>query len=101
MDYLEEINKKIQQKLNQNHKQIILSYYQYLINNHNSFCYCNYCNILKQYVNLKILKVKYSRTIANCEIYNYNREVELKKEYIDIDNKIKELKQQKDKLKQL
>jgi hypothetical protein len=101
MDYLEEINKKVQQKLNQNHKSIIISYYQTLINNHNEFCGCNYCLILKEYVNLKIYKSRFDRRYERSDFFDKDLELLYLNKYRDIKLTIKHLKLQKDLLKKL
>jgi hypothetical protein len=101
MDYLEEINKKVQQRLNQNHKSIIISYYQTLINNHNEFCGCNYCLILKEYVNLKISKSKFGRIYERIDFFDRDLELLYLNKYRDIELTIKHLKLQKDLLKKL
>ena len=38
---------------NHSQEKIVLGVYQYLINKHNSFCSCDYCQILKVYVDRK------------------------------------------------
>ena len=91
MDYLEEINQKVQQKLKNNHKKIILEVYNNSIKNHNSFCGCNYCKILKDYVSLKIYKSTFNRRYCESQI-DINLEREYVYNYKTINSKIKELK---------
>lgn len=99
MDSLEEIKNLVQQKVNQNNSKVILAYFQASINKHNSFCGCNYCQILSKYVDLKKDEVKTKRICErhyydNRGIYDFNHLA-----YLRV--KIRELKLEKDKLKQL
>ena len=101
MDLLEQIKEKVNQKLNQRHSEIIISYFQVLIKNHNEFCGCNYCQELKYYVQLKKYKSSFNRRYYNYDGFDEKLEREFMNNYRILDNKIKELKINKDKLKQL
>jgi len=99
MDYLEEIKQKVQQKLNLNHKSIIISYYQTLVNNHNDFCGCNYCLILRNYVNLKICKSRFGRIYNRYDSFDRDLELMYLNKYREMEDSIKTLKKEKDLLK--
>ncbi len=99
---LEEIRKKVQDKVNQKSSIIILEYFQQLINRHNDFCGCNYCLLLEEYVKLKKYKTHFHRKYYEYEKQDYINikiEGEFFYNYKTIENKIKNLKKQKDKLK--
>ena len=99
---LEEIKIRIQQKLNQKHKDLILAYYQIMINNHNEFCGCNYCLILEKYVKLKKYLCVENRRLDNeyytSSLASYNwRNANL----YELERDIINTKIEKDKLKLL
>lgn len=91
---------------NHSPEKVILGVYQNLINKHNTFCSCDYCQILKKYVNEKKSLSRFRR--IDYEYYSisphdlsgdfgtdnvFYNQVEKRKEHI------KFLKQQKDELK--
>lgn len=102
---LEELKNQVQQKVNLNHKSIVLAFYQLQINKHNELCGCDYCNLLQKYIDLKLHKTRVNRA------YEYELDVTLpvgdylSREYLHLDRligikgRIKELKLEKDKLK--
>ncbi len=80
---------------NHSSQEIVLRVYQHLINKHQEFCTCDYCNILKEYVHRKKRLTRYHRLyedIGDDDTYNtYLREKAI----------IRSLKLQKDELKKL
>jgi len=104
MDSLEEIKILVQKKVNQNSSKVILSYFQELINKHEDFCGCNYCNILSKYVSLKKYKSSFNRRYGKYEyehggVLDIKLEQEFVNNYRTIESKIKELKLEKNRLK--
>lgn len=96
---LEEIKKKVQKKLNNAHKEIIVSVYRNMIAYHNDFCECNYCEVLKKYVSCKKSLTILKRQIDNEEIYilhDQSKSIEKKQK---LQEYISELKTKKDNLK--
>lgn len=101
---LEEIKQKVQQKVSQSNNLIVMGLYSNMVQSHNDFCDCNYCSILKKYVSLKKqlhderrkeemeldmqLLTQYSHSKKHIPIYY-------------LEQKVKELKIEKDKLKNL
>lgn len=91
---------------NHSPEKIVLGVYQNLINNHNSFCSCDYCQILKQYV---AEKKSLSRFKKRDYEYYYITPHELGGDFDTESNfynqlekrrlRIKELKAKKDELK--
>lgn len=105
MDFLE-IKQKIQEKLNLKHKDIVLTYYQILIDNHskyNDVCQCNHCIILREYVRLKKLNHHNLKKINYLEYIEEDRKIidNMLHNYSSISYKIEILKREKNKLKQL
>jgi len=96
MDNLEVINLRVQQQLSNKSKDIVLRAYQSLINSHNELCECEYCQLLKDYIWNKKLKCRLNRVVE----YSYpNPEVEIR--LLRTISIIKDLKIQKDSLKQI
>ena len=96
MDNLEVINLRVQQQLSNKSKDIVLIAYQSLINSHNELCGCEYCKLLKDYIWYKKLKCRLNRAVE----YNFpcpETEMQLMRTI----STIKNLKIQKDSLKQL
>ena len=97
---LEEIKEKVNQKVNQRHKDIIISVYKSMLSKHNEFCGCDYCILLDQYVKYKKFKVAVNRRIdddwytSNLAALNYRLE-----DVKQLELKIQSLKIEKDKLK--
>ena len=91
---------------NHSSEQVILGVYQNLINKHNTFCSCDYCQLLKRYVGEKKSLSRFKR--VDYEFYSihpqdlsgdfgtnssFYKEVERRKD------SIKNLKQKKDSIK--
>lgn len=89
----------------ENHQKIVVNLTNHLISTHNEFCECNYCEILKKYVNLKIYKVKVRRNIDIYEDeYYFSREylsIMMPKynSFSDLESAVNKLKFEKDNLK--
>lgn len=100
---LAEIKKKVQKIANSSQKEIVVAVYRNLIAAHNDFCGCNYCVILKDYVQMKRYLSANNRRMDDPEYDFWNNEMvgEDLKGIRQIREKIKELKQQKNKLKVL
>lgn len=98
---LEEVKKKAQEIANNSHKQIIMGVYQKMVNSHNAFCGCNYCIILREYVQTKKYLSAMNRRMNHPEYDYYNSSSVLYDlcGLQSIRNKVKELKLQKDGLK--
>lgn len=99
---LEEIKKKVQQKINNSHSIIVMGVYQNMITSHNDFCGCNYCIILKEYVLYKKHSHKILMRIKTEDYNEYRPQKELNDmlAYRELQKMVKELKAQKDSLKQ-
>jgi len=100
---LEEIKQKVQTIANNSSKQIIVEVYRNMIASHNEFCGCNYCVILSEYVQMKKYLSANNRRMDNPD-YNFwdNENVATDLNGIkQIREKIIELKEQKNNLKQL
>jgi|ERR1035437_7485326 hypothetical protein len=101
---LQKVRSQIQQKLNLLHKELILKVYQNAINSHNEFCGCNYCLLLEKYVLTKKSNHRFFREYE-IQLDNNTQEISIEEEYVrryrTEELKIKQLKIEKDKLKQL
>ncbi len=103
---LEEIKERVQKKVQQNHNKIILSYFQTLINRHiySNSCNCNYCEKCRYYIQLKLYKHNFMKRYFCYEQWE-EVDMSLEREYYNnygtLDNKIKDLKIEKDNLKKL
>lgn len=106
MDYWEIIKNKLQEKLNQNHKDLILSYYKAKLKQHNNekYCSCDYCIKKHEYVRykryLKVLNSRYDSYEISHE-RDYKLEMEWLNNYYFSKHKIRELKLEKDKLMEI
>jgi len=100
---LEEIKKKVQRIANNSNKKIIVGVYQNMIIAHNDFCDCNYCNILKNYVQMKKYLSANFRRMNSYDYDYYNNENVIKDldDLVKIKLKISELKKQKNSLKKI
>ncbi len=99
---LTEIKDKVEKRLDNSEKEVILGVYRNLVNSHNEFCDCNYCNILKEYV-IKKKRLNYSKRMINYTNYEFLEDGLLEKnlKFVEIlKNEVKKLKQEKDKLKE-
>lgn len=61
---LEEVKQRVQEKVNQSHRQIVLGVYQKMVNTHNTLCGCNYCILLEEYILRKKHLSRYKRRIS-------------------------------------
>jgi len=98
---LEEIKTKIQSRTNNSHKEVIMGVYRKMVLSHNSFCGCNYCEILKDYVRFKKFRHAIDKKM-NSPDYDYFLSRVVTQDYMDrikITDAIKKLKQEKDQLK--
>lgn len=100
---LEEIKQKVQTIANNSSKQIIVGVYRNMIASHNEFCGCNYCVILSEYVQMKKYLSANNRRMDNPDYDFWNNEnVATDLNGIkQIRERIIELKEQKNNLKQL
>lgn len=100
---LEEIKQKVQTIANNSSKQIIVGVYRNMIASHNEFCGCNYCVILAEYVKMKKYLSANNRRMDNPDYDFWNNEnvVTDLNGIKQIREKIIELKEQKNNLKQL
>lgn len=103
---LEEIRKRVQEKVNQSHKQIVLGVYQKMVNTHNTLCGCNYCILLEEYILRKKHLSRYKRRLTQELYYNGDPIIltpEVEQEEMNSIFRLKQiitkLKYQKDKLK--
>lgn len=106
---LESLKNQVLQRVDLKHKEIILAFYQLQINKHNEFCGCNYCEILSRYVALKKYRARFMKRYDQYE-HDYDdgkgrgvRDISLETEWLCnykvLDNRVKQLKEEKDKLK--
>ena len=100
---LEEIKQRVQTIANNSSKQIIVGVYRNMIASHNEFCGCNYCVILSEYVQMKKYLSANNRRMDNPDYDFWNNEnVATDLNGIkQIRERIIELKEQKNNLKQL
>lgn len=98
---LEEIRNRVNLKLNQKHKEIIVSVYLKMIDRHNSFCGCNYCQILSEYVFYKKYLAGKIRHYSRINYYRPEEEILFLTNIRLLENKIKSIKKEKDLLKTL
>lgn len=100
---LEQIKRKVEEKVNASNQQIILGMYRKMIHAHNCLggCGCEYCTKLRVYVDLKKRYSRYTRMMNSpCYCYYTNDNVVEDLDYLaNIKAKIKELKISKDNLK--
>lgn len=90
-----EINNRVQ-----NSDKVILGVLGNLVKSHNEFCGCEYCLILKEYVRLKIRL--HHRNKYNSYYFGrreYKDWLHYEEDLIYLKNKVKELKKQKDQIK--
>ena len=104
MDKLEQINQKVQEKVNNCQSQIIVGVYRNLVNSHNDFCDCNYCSILKKYVTLKKGLCAFNKNFrwsgdfySEEDYFEYNDKYDFQKSAYKA--KISQLKKKKNSLK--
>lgn len=99
---LEEIKKKIQKRADDSRKEIVVAIYQKMIIRHNDFCGCDYCLILSNYVRLKKSLCISNRLLNDPEYCFDDKYYDHYLERIKSNkNKIRILKQEKDKLKKI
>jgi len=103
-----EVRAKSQAIANSRTKEIIIAVYQKMVAAHNEFCGCNYCVILKDYVQLKKYACAYKRRMEQDNYPNGDSKFfDAEREHREMDNlfqikfRVAELKKQKDQLKQL
>lgn len=60
-----EINNRVRDKVNSANIEIITGMYERIIHSHNDFCGCNYCLILKEYVDKKKQLIRVKRKILD------------------------------------
>jgi len=101
MDYLVEINKKVQQKLNLKHDVIVKRVYQQMLNRHNEYCGCDYCQHLIEYTRLKIRAHQINKQITEDYYMNLSNIIPSEINLAYVKHKARVLKIEKDKLKQL
>jgi hypothetical protein len=98
---LEQIKRKVEEKVNASNQQIILGMYQKMIHAHNEHCGCNYCEKLKGYIQMKRYLSARNRYMDGPE-YNFWSNMDVIRDLEGIDKiklEIKRLKFEKDKLK--
>jgi hypothetical protein len=95
---LKDINIKVEEKVRQSNQKIIMGMYQNMIYAHNSFCGCNYCKVLNEYVLEKKNFSRYKKWSNGSDFLGSDM-VPLRIELFKI--KIEELKSLKDKLKKI
>lgn len=94
---LNDINSKIEERVKQNSQKIIVGMYQNMIKSHNDFCGCNYCNILKDYIEEKKKLSRYNRWVDEQEnVFSYDLQ---QNSILRMKFKIEEMKLAKNKLK--
>lgn len=100
---LEELKKTIQQKVQTEKNRIIVGVYQNMINAHHELCGCNYCRVLKKYVDQKRFLARVRRLSDDPnELYLHSRGSDYYLNWMsDIKENIKKLKIEKDQLKKL
>lgn len=100
---VEIINQRVQQKLNERHKEIIIAFFKNKVKKHNDpTCRCNYCILLPEYARLKIYCHRLLKSLDN---YYYFGKI---KNLMDMENNLDHeinrrnlLKYEKDKLKKI
>ena len=100
---LEEIKKKIQTQVSQSHNKIITSYFQILIEKHNSsitFCNCEYCYLTRIYTRKK-QEFHFKTKLRWNDDWQYHYRYYGKNELYSLIQEIKKLKIKKDNLKKL
>jgi len=97
---LKDINIKVEEKVRQSNQKIIMGMYQNMIYAHNSFCGCNYCKVLNEYVLEKKNFSSYKKWLNGSESDFLGSDmVPLRIKLFKL--KIEELKSLKDKLKKI
>lgn len=89
----DDIKKEIISVADNSSTEIILKVYQYMINKHESFCDCDYCHLLRLYVNEKKRLNKIKKWYYDYDFYET--------EYENLKQKISLIKWQKDNLKKI
>lgn len=97
---LQDLRKRVNQKVSQRHNEIIIGVYKQMVDSHNEFCGCNYCQILTSYVKLKRYKAIRLRQIEDS-YYDSRIFAHERNEISRIQTEIHNLKVQKDSLKNL
>lgn len=97
---LAEIKRRVEEKVKEKNKQIIMGMYQKMIRAHTGYCGCDYCNIHNEYVKERIKFSKYNKIIngPECEYDFSNVSINLL-HLQSIKEKIKELKVEKEKIR--
>lgn len=100
------IKEEVDKIVNANKKKIILGLYSNMIKNHNDFCDCDYCSILKTYVSLKKRKSRmyrdsmYGNGGYGCSVdFDAESELYAMGEFRLVEIRIKELKLEKNQIK--
>ena len=100
---LEEIKRRVEEKVNQSNPQIIMGMYQNMVKSHKDLngCDCNYCRLLRKYVQAKLDMSRYIRYMNSHEFDYYNNPdiVRYETRLSEMKREIKNLKCAKDKLK--
>lgn len=99
---LETLKQKVQTRTQNSNDRIVVGVFQNMINSHNDFCGCDYCLILREYVDKKVQLTKVNRWLDDDEEYNGTPDYDRWAIVTDrLKNEINNLKIEKDKLKQL
>lgn len=90
-----EIKQAVSAKVHDSMDRIVQGVYLKQVDSHNSFCGCDYCKILKEYVNMKMCIPKLNREMRRSYAYDGDLEMVID----ETKNRVKELKKKKDNIK--
>lgn len=96
---LRELNAKIQQRVSENHSDIVIGVLSFLIKTHESFCGCEYCQMLPKYVEIRKQVTKYKRIARIVAFDDHIERSEYNWLYVRLDYQADQMKIEKDKLK--
>lgn len=97
------IQQKVEQKVNSHHRQVVMEVYRNMVRSHNDLCGCNYCQVLKEYIDKKKSAHAIRRKMEDQD-YPYFNDRTTTADYINIlilNRQIEQLKQKKDSLKEI
>ena len=96
---LEEINRRVQLRVNNSHKKIIQTLFKGLIDSHEDLCDCNYCHLLKEcirrerYLPVLVNLMKDTYYDGRHSSHDVNDFYQLKNEIFLLKTKMKSLKE--------
>lgn len=93
------IRARVEQKLQDRHGEVVRGLFKHLVQTHNDYCGCEYCDILRQYVRLKKAEHRMHRIIEDDLKVQFSYLDKAYRSYDQTKQEAKALKIQKDAIK--